>query len=306
MGAGYVRQSAGLIINGATIQDSHFNNEYNALQSAFDGTSGHAHDGTSGNGPKLDITSSVTGALPILNGGTGSVNASDARVALGLAIGSQVQGWDIELQALAGLTSAANKLPYFTGSGTAALADFTAYGRTLVASADAAAAIANLSAKLTALVNLTWAADNIVILSGTSTVSKTSVPAYMQGVLGSANGSQLRVATDIPYFVQRDVMAAFLSYPVDKTYTICLKAPYAGVIKETVCKTGAGTATVTFKIDGVNLGGSAHAATTTEGAITRSSANSFSVGQDIAMTISSTSSCTDLAVSINIERTLDQ
>lgn len=66
-------------------------------------------------------------------------NATAARVTLGVVIGANVQAYDATLQSLSALGTAANKFSYTTGVDIWAEADVTAFARTILDDADAAA-----------------------------------------------------------------------------------------------------------------------------------------------------------------------
>mgnify|MGYP001328998132 FL=1 len=73
--AGYTRQSSSSIASGQAVSAVPLNNEFNQVQSAFDASSGHNHDGsTSGNGPKIVLTTSISGYLPLAHGGVAGKN----------------------------------------------------------------------------------------------------------------------------------------------------------------------------------------------------------------------------------------
>jgi len=152
----------------------------------------------------------------VAHGGTGSSTASGARTNLGLAIGSDVQAYDAELAAIAGLTSAADKGIQFTGSGTAAVYDLTAAGKALLDDANAAAQRTTLGlvigtnvqaydAELAAIAGLTSAADKGIQFTGSGTASTYDLTSAGKALLDDANASAQR--TTLGLAIGSDVQA---------------------------------------------------------------------------------------------------
>jgi hypothetical protein len=125
------------------------------------------------------LSSLSTGLMKVTNG-TGVISTA--------AAGTDYQGVDAELTSIAGLTSAANKLPYYTGSGTAALADFTAAGRSIAGAADAAAQRTALSLGTIAVKDYTETSENTlptITWTGTTAPSGSSNLVYRAVQVGS-------------------------------------------------------------------------------------------------------------------------
>ena len=129
-------------------------------------------------------------------------NAGTARTNLGLAIGTNVQAFDADLSALAGLTSAADKGIQFTGSGTAGTYDLTSAGKALLDDADAAAQRTTLGLGSAATLTAGTSANNAVQLDGSA-----KLPAVDGSALtGLASGGTVNMVADGAISIRKPVV----------------------------------------------------------------------------------------------------
>lgn len=190
------------------------------------------------------------------------------------------------IDAIDGLTPAADKLPYYTGATTGALADLTSFGRTFIAYADAAVAFTGIkqaaSATATGVVELATDAETI---TGTDTTRAVT----------PANLSAKQV---------KDWISILIEKPADQDYVISRNLPVGCTVTSITTKSASGSCFLTGKINTTALGGTANTVTSTETTQVHASANVAVVGDDLVLTVSSNSTCLRLEATVYITRAL--
>lgn len=99
-----------------------------------------------------------------------------------------------------------------------------------------------------------------------------------------------------------DFISGFIPFPSNQDYKLVVNSPIAMTIGDTTTICVSGTCTATFKINTTALGGSANSVSSSEVTQSHTTSNVMAVGDDIVMTISSNSSCTNMSFTIAFTR----
>lgn len=123
------------------------------------------------------------------------VDAAAQRATLGLVIGTNVQAANANLAAIAGQTTIADRLSYWTGSGAAALANFAAAARSLL--------------------GVTAAANTMPYFTSTTAADVTTLTSYMRGLLADTSAAAARATLGMGTLV---LASGFLPSPPATAY----------------------------------------------------------------------------------------
>ncbi|WP_052816974.1 hypothetical protein [Agrobacterium sp. SUL3] len=137
-----------------------------------------------------DFAQDANQPRPITAGGTGATNATQARTNLGLAIGSDVQGYDAGLKSIADLITAADQMLYTTGLDVYATTALTAFARSLLDDTDASAARLTLGLKALAILdsinNSNWSGEDLSVANGGTGASSAAAARTNLDVYGKS------------------------------------------------------------------------------------------------------------------------
>lgn len=147
--------------------------------------------------------------FPISAGGTSASTAAGARTALGLAIGSDVQAWDLQLEALAGFAAAASQAFYFTSASVVAAINTAAFGRSLLSASDAAA-LEILTGFITAPVSIGEGGTGATTAAAARTALGVAIGSDVQAWDVVLDGfAALTTASHVPFFSAASTVSSF-------------------------------------------------------------------------------------------------